>query len=165
MVNNWNLNSEMKNLMKHISTHPSSEGISLNMQQLKSLFFPSFKSVKDCIIITDKDIDKLILSFDNVIKMYGDRTGYEASNTETRVNCYFENEISMETGTRIAIMAIEIWSLRLKQMEPESQFCFILSSDEERVEFRFHKIHENEIMWLANDLESYNDGAIGYVVI
>ena len=94
-----------------------------------------------------------------------DKTGYEASNTETRINCYFENEISMITGTQIALMVIEVWALKLKQMEPNSKFCFIMCSGEDHVEIRFHKVRNDEIKWLADDIESYKDDAVGYVVI
>ena len=48
---------------------------------------------------------------------------------------------------------------------PDSQFCFIICSDEEHVEIRFHKVRNNEIRWLSDDLESYSDEAVGYVVI
>lgn len=165
MVTNWKMNSKMKNLLEGISTHLSAEEVRLNLQQLKELFSPSFKKVKDCIIITEKETDELEVAFDNVIKMYGDKTGYEASNTETRINCYFKNEISTVTGIQIALMVIEIWWLKLKIIEPNSQFCFIMCSDEEHVEIRFHKVRNNEMRWLAEDLESYRDEAIGYVVI
>lgn len=165
MLTNWITNSKMKNLLEHISTHSSSEEVSLNVQQLKNLFSPSFKKVKDCIIITEKNIDDLEVAFDNMIKIYGDKTGYEASNTETRINCYIENEISVVTGIQIALVVIEMWGLKLKRIEPDSQFCFIICSDEEHVEIRFHKVRNNEIRWLSDDLESYSDEAVGYVVI
>ena len=165
MITNWITNSKMKNLLEYISDYTNTEEIKLNMHQLKALFSPPFKRIKDCIIITDKNIDELEEAFDNVIKMYMDKTGYEASNTETRINCYFENDISMVTGTQIALMVIEIWALKLKQMEPDSKFCFTLCSDEEYVEIRFHKVRNDERRWLAEDLEDYKDGAVGYVLV
>lgn len=62
-------------------------------------------------------------------------------------------------------MVLEVWALQLKQIEPDSGFCLIMCSDEDHVEIRFHKIHDGEIMWLAEDLESYGDGAVGYALI
>ena len=50
-------------------------------------------------------------------------------------------------------------------MEPESDFCMIMSCDEESVEIRFHKIHKGEIMWLDENLDNYKDGAIGYAIV
>lgn len=129
---------------------------------------PSFKRVKDCIIIIiiiDKNIEVLEANFEDAVKIYMDKTGYEASNTEIRTNCYVENEISMITGTRIALMVIEVWAMKLKQMEENAEFCFILCSDEEHVEVRFHKVRTDESEWLADDLESYEDGAVGYITI
>lgn len=165
MINSWITNSNMKKLLEYILVHPSIEEISLNTQQLKVLFSPSLKKVRDCIIITEKESDKLEIAFDNVIKMYGDKTGYEASNTETRINCYFENEISIVTATQIALMVIEIWALKLKQMEPDSQFCLIMCCDNEHVEIRFHKVRDDEVRWLSNNLENYIDEAVAYVVV
>lgn len=161
----WITNSKMKNLLNYISTYSNTEELQLSIQQLKVLFSPPLKIVKDCIIITEESIDKLEKSFNNAIKMYMDKTGYEASNTETRINYYFENEISVETGTQIALMVIEIWALKLKQLEPYSQFCLIMCSDEEHVEIRFHKVRDDENSWLSEDLEEYKDGAVGYFIV
>lgn len=71
----------------------------------------------------------------------------------------------MVIGTQIALLSIEIWALRLKHMEPNSKFCLIMCSDKEHVEIRFHKVRENEIRWLAEAPEGYEDGAVGYVVV
>lgn len=165
MIINWTTNSKMKKLLEYISDYPNTEELQLNMQQLKVLFSPPLKRVRDCIIISDESIDKLEKTFDNAIKMYMDKTGYEASNTETRINCCFENDISMETGTQIALMVIGIWTLKLKQMEPYSKFCLIMCSNEKHVEIRFHKVRDDESTWLTEDLEGYKDEAIGYIMI
>ena len=87
------------------------------------------------------------------------------SNSEVRINDYFENEISMETGTLIALLVIRMWALQLKELDPNATFCLIMSSDEDRVEIRFHKLRKEEPMGVADDIESYKDGAIGYVCI
>ena len=103
--------------------------------------------------------------FDRAIKMYFDKTDYESSHTETRIDCHFEGEVSMMAGTQIALIALEIWALRLKQIDPDSKFCLIMCSNEDRVEIRFHKVRENEIKWLADDINSYQGGAVGYVIV
>ena len=110
-------------------------------------------------------MEKLEAAFDKALEMYMDKTGYEASNTETRLNSYFEKNISVELGTKMALMVLEIWSLQLKNMEPHSKFCLILSCDEEHVEIRFHKIHPGEKMWLDENLENYPEEAIGYAIV
>lgn len=166
MLSNWVANREMKRLLKDISDHPSVESLKFNFSELYDLFFPKFKKVKDCVIIAEESTDELEKFFDKVMKTYKYKTWYEVDNTETRIDCHFESKISMIAGTQIALIALEIWALRLKQMDPDSKFCLIMCSDEDHVEIRFHKVRENEIKWLADDLESYQDGgAVGYVIV
>ena len=165
MLSNWITNKEMRKLLKDISEHPSVENLKFNFSELYDLFFPKFKKVKDCVIIAEESVEELERFFYRAIEMYQDKTGYEASNTETRIDCHFEGEVSMMAGTQIALIALEIWALRLKQMEPDSKFCLIMSSNEDRVEIKFHKIRDNEIKWLADDLDSYHNSAVGYVIV
>ena len=155
----------MKELLEFIAADTNVEELCLNTKELQELFFPPFQKVKDCIIISEKNIKKLEAGFDYAVKVYTDKTGYEASNTETRINCYFENEISMVAGTKIAQLVIDIWALKLKSMAPDSKFCFIMCSDEDHVEIRFHQVRDDETRWLANDLEKYTNGAVGYIDI
>ena len=165
MLSNWIANSEMKKLLKDISDHPSVENLKFNFSELYDLFFPKFKKVKDCIIISEKSVNKLEMFFDKAMEMYKYKTWYETSNTEIRIDCHFEGEVSMTAGTQIALIALEIWALRLKQIDPDSKFCLIMCSNEDRVEIRFHKVRENEIKWLADDINSYQGGAVGYVIV
>ena len=165
MISNWIANSEMKKLLKEVSEQPSTEILKFNFSELYDLFFPEFKKVKDCVIISKKSANELEMFFDRAIEMSFNKTVYEAGSTETRIDCHFEGEISMMAGTQIALIALEIWALRLKQMDPDSKFCLIMCSNEDRVEIRFHKVRENEIKWLADDINSYQGGAVGYVIV
>ena len=165
MLSNWIANKEMKKLLKDISDHPSVESLKFNFSELYDLFFPEFKKVKDCVIISKKSVNELEMFFDKAMEMYFDKTEYEVDNTDTRIDCYFEGKVSMMARTQIALMALEIWALRLKQMDPDSKFCLIMSSNEDRVEIKFHKIRKNEIKWLADDIDSYQGGAVGYVIV
>ena len=165
MISNWIANSEMKKLLKEVSEHPSVESLKFNFSELYDLFFPKFKKVKDCIIISKKSVDELEMFFDRSVKACQDKTGYEAYSSDTRIDCYFEDKVSMMAGTQIALIALEVWALRLKQMDPNSKFCLIMYSNEDRVEIRFHKVRENEIKWLADDINSYQGGAVGYVIV
>ena len=165
MLSNWIANREMKKLLKDISDHPSVENLKFNFSELYDLFFPEFKKVKDCVIISKKSVNELEMFFDRAMEMYFDKTDYESSHTETRIDCHFEGKVSMMAGTQIALIALEIWALRLKQMEPDSKFCLIMYGNEDRVEIRFHKVRENEIKWLADDLEGYQGDAVGYVIV
>ena len=165
MLSNWVANREMKRLLKDISNNPSVESLKFNFSELYDLFFPKFKKVKDCVIIAEESVDELEMYFDKVMKTYKYKTWYEVDNTETRIDCHFESKISMIAGTQIALIALEIWALRLKQMDPDSKFCLIMCSNEDRVEIRFHKVRENEIKWLGDDIDSYQGGAVGYVIV
>ena len=157
MIDNWNANNKMKKILEYISTHLTDEEVNFKIQQLNELLLPSFKKVKDCIIITKTNVNELEKALEDMIKIYGDKTGYEASNTDTRINCYLENEISMETGIRIALDIIEIWALQLKKLEGSSKFCFIICADEDFVELRFHKVRSDEKLWLSEELDSYEE--------
>ena len=161
----WIANLKMKQLLNRLADYESKEELRHNVKHLNELFNPPFKKVKDCILISKKDVKELENSLDSALDIYTDKTGYEVSNSEVRINDYFENEISMETGTLIALLVIRMWALQLKELDPNATFCLIMSSDEDRVEIRFHKLRKEEPMGVADDIESYKDGAIGYVCI
>lgn len=165
MLSNWVANREMKRLLKDISNNPSVESLKFNFSELYDLFFPKFKKVKDCIIIAEESASELEKFFDKVMKSYRYKLCYETDNTETRIDCHFEGEVSMMAGTQIALIALEIWALRLKQMDPDSKFCLIMCSNEDRVEIRFHKVREDEGMLLVDDIDSYQGGGVGYVIV
>ena len=165
MLDNWVVNSEMKKLLKDVSTYSNIEELEINLHQLKELLAPPLKKVNDCIIISRESEAELETYFERAVKLHWNRTGYEFNNTETRINAFFENEISMIVGTQVALMVIEIWALKLKQLEQESKFCLIMACNEERVEIRFHKVRETEGNWVDDNIENYADGAIGYVIV
>lgn len=165
MIINWNTNKKMDKLLENVVVSSNKEKLQLDLQSLKKLMFPPFKEVKDCIIISEKSKEMLEFYYNKSIELNMDRTGYEASCSETRINTYFDNDISIEAGIRIAHMVLEIWALRLKELQPDSKFCLIIFSDESCVEIRFHKMHEGESMWLDEELEYYKDEAVGYALI
>ena len=165
MLSNWVANREMKKLLKDIYEHPCVESLKFNFSELHDLFFPKFKKVKDCVIIAEESVDELEMTFDRVMKTYFDKTEYEVSNTDTRIDCYFEDKVSVVTRIQVALITLEIWTLKLKQMEPDSKFCLIMYGNEDRVEIRFHKVRDNEISWLSDNLEGYKGDAVGYVIV
>ena len=165
MISNWITNSEMKKLLKEVFEHPSVESLKFNFSELYNLFFPKFKKVKDCIIIAEESVDELEMFFDRAMEIYQYKICYEAVNTDTRIDCYFEGKVSIMTRIQVALIALEIWTLKLKQMEPYSKFCLIMYGNEDRVEIRFHKVRDNEISWLSDNLEGYKGDAVGYVIV
>lgn len=164
-LNHWTMNKKMKNIFDKLSSNPDTDTLKIDVESIEHLFCPPLRKVKDCIIISEKSAEEIEPYFENAVKMYTDKTGYEAANTETRINCYFKNKISQLTGVRIARIVLSIWAIRLKELKPKDYFCLIMCSNKERVEIRFHKVRDDEPKWLAEDLEVYKDGAVGYVII
>lgn len=164
-LNYWIMNRKMKKLFDKLSSNLGTDTLKIDAKGLEGLFCPQFRKVKDCIIISEKSTEEMEPYFENAVKMYTDKTGYEAANTETRINCSFKNKISQLAGVRIARIVLSIWAIRLKELEPKAHFCLIMCSNKERVEIRFHKVRVDEPKWLVEDLETYKDGAVGYVII
>lgn len=165
-LTNWVTNKKMKERFIQVAQYDNKDKLELRLESLGKLFSPPFRKVKDCIIISKKSADELEPYLESVVQeVYGDKTGYEASNTETRINCFFENAISEITGVKIALIVLEVWAMRLKEMDPESNFCLIMCSDEDHVEIRFHKVRSEEGGWLLDDIEDYKDGAVGYIIV
>ena len=165
MTGDWTANIRMEELLERASALSRESSLNTDTEQLDKLFFPPFKQLRDCVIISDKPVNILEDFFDKAIKLYGDKTGYESSCGETRINCYFRNNISVLVEIKIAMMVLKIWGLQLKKLEPQSNFCMIMCCDECNVEIRFHKIHIGEKMWLDNNLEKYTHEAVGYMII
>ena len=157
MLSNWVANREMKKLLKDIYDHPSVENLEFNFLELYDLFFPKFKKVKDCVIIAEESVDELEMYFDKVMKTYKYKTWYEVDNTETRIDCHFEGEISMMAGTQIALIALEIWALRLKQIDPDSKFCLIMFFDTFKAKDSSNSPAAKSQSWIRKDWKHYKD--------
>lgn len=54
--------------------------------------------------------------------------------------------------------------MELKIIDCESKFCLISSCDDDNVTIRFHKIRNEEPLWLSDDLEQY-DQPVGYIIV
>ena len=123
----------------------------------------------DCIIIADDNKDLLPKHefLKNVEEMYIDKTGYEASITDTLINYYIEEEdVKLQDILPVAFTVIDVWSSQLKMIDSLSKFCFIVTceSDYNHVTIRFHKLRDNEPMWIDSNLEQYEE-PVGYVII
>jgi len=154
IINRLNLSQENKRLISHKYNLINDDLLNL-------------KSVHDCIIISNEDINLSDEEFMSVINSYTDKTGYEASCTEILINHYIDNE-SIETDELITItlLLIETLSEKLKLMSRNKDFCFIFSVDNDYkyVTLRFHKVRCNEPLWVSMDLEDYVQ-PIAYIII
>lgn len=162
---NWIANENMKRLLKQFGDEQYLDIPPMKISALRNLLFPEFKQVRDCIIIAKESALELEKGFDKALEMYFDKTEYETCNTETRIDCFFESEISMKQGVEMALLTIKVWAFQLKSMQPDSKFCMIISCDENHTEIRFHKIHKGERMWLSDNINDYTEGAIGYFIV
>jgi len=158
------MNDAMDKIINNIDLQ-SERQLDIKLDSLRALFSPRFIRVHDCIIISDNDIVLSDEKFDKVIHMFTDRTGYEASNTDTRINDYFENlEMPFNEAVVIAVMAINIWSNELKFIEPTAKFCFVIGCSDMYVTIRYHKFRKNEGLWLSENLEEY-ENPVGYIIL
>lgn len=159
----WKTNRYMREILESLRFDGSEEMRLVSSERLHDLFFPPFIKIFDCIIISDKEIRLTQDAFAAVVKkLYGDRSGYEFGNNEIRVNDYFENTLSKEEGTQIGLWAIKRWITRLHEIEPQASFVFVLFSNDERTEIRFHKLRNDESPVVV-DVDSY-DGGVGVVI-
>jgi len=157
-------NEKMKNMLQETEKSNINEKlVKLTLDNIKKLFCPNFIHIYDCIIISDKEIELSVGQYDKVIGMFGDRTGYEASNNDTRINDYFDSGVSGFEALSIAMILIDVWGNKLKALEPDINFCFIVDCNDDYVTLRFHKVRIDERMWLSNNIEDYS-GAIGYII-
>ena len=154
----------MERLFSKLEEKTKGEKIEIELNSLEKLFFPEFKKVYDCIIISSQKVEELETKFEQALKFLGGKNLYEISSTEILINSYLEmKNCTLYTILKLTLMTIEIWKLQLKLLEPQGQFCFIISCDANRVTLRFHKVREDQPEWLDNDLETY-DQPIGYLI-
>jgi len=152
------LNEEMKCLVNKKIERPNN--LVFSQEKFKELLLPNFAKEHNCITITNED-DSFLEDEEKFIQFvketYTDYTGYEASNTETYINYFLEEEnLTLNEIVSITFVVIEVWGQQLKLLEPESQFCFIISCDTEyeSVTMRFHKVRSEELMWLGEGWEN-----------
>ncbi|KHD36729.1 hypothetical protein NL50_09405 [Clostridium acetobutylicum] len=136
------------------------EAIKINIDNLSKIITPNFKKVHDCIIVDiDNEIKVENVNFKKILAMFKDRTGYEASCNEIRINDYidYSDEIAV---LQLGKIIMNTWKYKLKTEYPQYSFSIILSFSEGYVTMRFHVIRENESSWLNTDLDEYKDEAI-----
>ena len=158
------VNKKMQKLFDKLEEKTRGEKIEIELNSLDKLFFPEFKKVYDCIIISSEKVEELEAEFEQALKFLGGKNFYEISNTEILINSYLQTQnYTLYTVLKLTMLTIEMWKNQLKLLEPKGQFCFIISCDANRVTLRFHKVREGQPEWLNNDLEIYNQ-PIGYLV-
>lgn len=158
-------NSKMDNLINK-SVEFKTSNITFSIEKLLMVLNPIIKNVDDCIIIDNyNEIDIKKINFERLLKMYGDRSGYEASNNEIRLNDFINgNLIDFRSVLALGINILDIWEIKLKRKYPNGRFCLIITYGDNSIILRFHQVRDDENMWLIEDLEQYNE-AVGYRII
>lgn len=155
------VNKRMENLIEKVSKYECTNE-KMSIESICKLISPEFKEIDGFFLLCfdGEEIPKRI-NVDKVIQVYGDRTGYECSCNEIRLNDYIDyvegNSICV---LKFALQLQKSWEIKVKSEYPEYKFCFILTYDEEYATLRFHKIRDEEEPYLLPDLESYSEDAI-----
>ncbi|WP_458104638.1 hypothetical protein M1D69_02905 [Bacillus sp. PK3-037] len=135
----------------------------VDLSNLKDIITPNIVKVDDCFILDleDEFTDSSTINWNRILKMYGDKTGYEASCNELRINDYLDyNDLSDEEILLYALQVMDGWEHHLKEKFPEHKFVVIISIDEGFATLRFYKYREEESSWLKPDIEEYRTEAI-----
>ena len=161
------MNRKMQGMLD--SCPNENRNIIFSQKKLEELFSPKFVVIYDCILVTE-DPQNFISEkdFNNFVKEeYTDKTGCEGSVSKTLINHYID-DTNLTAGDilPIAITVMKVWGSLLKNIDSESNFCMFVSCDVEFdfVTIRFHKIREDEPLWLDGDLEEVQE-PVGYMIV
>lgn len=133
--------------------------IVFSLDNLDRLFNIQMQDIFDCIlIIDDEEIELTQEQFVEVIKMYGDKTGYEVSNNELRVIDYSDTILTEEEQYLLGKSLILDLSHKIR---PKMVYYF--SFDNDALTIRFHKFREEEGLWINEEIEEYNE-PLGYFI-
>lgn len=151
-------NKNMTSLLEKVEM--TEKIIQINATELTKIMFPTFKEVYNCIVVDMNDeIKEENINFKRILSMFGDKTGYEASCNEIRINNYIDC-LDDVTVIQFGKIIMDAWKYKLKSEYPKYKFCIILSINKGYGIIRFHVIREDESQWLTNDLDEYADESI-----
>lgn len=133
--------------------------VTFSLDNLDRLFNMQIQDIFDCILIVDDEkIELTEAQFVDVVKIYGDKTGYEASNNELRIIDYCENELTEAQQYSIGKSFISDLNNKIP-----GKVVFYFSYDDEVLTIRFHKFRKAEGLWTNENTEEYNE-PFGYFI-
>lgn len=123
-------------------------------QNLAREIVNGIRNVRDCLVY-DKEgkINENDLDFDRIIKMNGDKTGYEISCNEIRINKLSKNQI----------ISFLIEFDRTITAKFSRKVVIYIQDLEECMELRFHSFREDEKLWLSENLDGYDIPILCYI--
>lgn len=127
---------------------------------------PEFIEVDECILIKKEDFE-IKLDINKILSVYFDRTDFEASYNEFRLEDYYEGLCNNSyESVEMSIEFLKVISNRLKDKFPYYNFHIVLSYDGNYSTMRFYKLRESEETWIDLDnLDEYADEAIIVCII
>ncbi|CAH8767604.1 hypothetical protein [Paenibacillus dendritiformis] len=133
-----------------------------NFLPSEKVLYPNIVEIRGCFILDlEGELNAENINWDMVMKFHKDKTGYEASCNELRVNDYIK-DIDM-TKNNILICAFQImegWEDQLRKCFPGHKFLIVLSCDDQYATLRFYKERPEEKSWLSYNLDEYKDQGI-----
>ncbi|MGX7419698.1 hypothetical protein ACWOFR_12955 [Carnobacterium gallinarum] len=145
------------------SSNDHKHNILLDLENGEKLFNKSIISIFDTYILKDSDeqisIEIAKNNFDRLIKMNGDKTGYESSNNEIRIIDYVEK--TNMTASEQWLIGLVVMNNLINKINFPEKFIFYFSYDDELLTIRFHKFRKEEGLWFNGDIENC-EFPIGY---
>ena len=127
---------------------------------MDKLLNPYIVEVNDSVILDfEREMEPEKIDFERILSMFQDRTGYEASCNEIRINDYIECDDEIAT-LKTAMIVMNVWKNYLLREYAQYKFCLILSCSEGYATIRFHVLRDNEHPWLKGDIEEYTSNAL-----
>ncbi|WP_252244565.1 MULTISPECIES: hypothetical protein [unclassified Clostridium] len=129
--------------------------------------WPEFLEIKGFVLLKKCNDTVKKLDEKRVLSVYYDRTGFEASYNEFRIEDYFDWCIGKPTeALALAVKLSEIWEYKLKSEFPSYKFHIIIGFDGDFTTIRFHKLRDEESSWIAVDnLDEFKGQSIAVRII
>lgn len=125
-----------------------------------------FCEIEGC-ILRNKGTQIGSFNIERILRAYNDRTGYEASYNEVRINDYVEDfKHGPIEGLALALRVMADWKNQLKKCFPNYTLHIVVVYDGEFTTLRVYKFREEDGSWIAIDnLDGYNSEAVMVMVI
>lgn len=151
------INKSMEKVLKKLEDS-NDEGHQLD--NFIDILWPDFIEVDGCIIIKhDEDIENLNMNW--IIEMFGDKTGFEATENHIHmVDICDEFIVNPKVGLRFAMKLIDIWGYKLMTSFPSYKFHLILTHDGEDSILRFYRYRQEEGDYLEDNLDEYENTCV-----
>ncbi|MGG1221017.1 hypothetical protein ABE236_26675 [Priestia endophytica] len=152
------MNKSMKQINKDIFDEINIEAVDIS--GIENIVTPNIVNINECYILDlENELSSKNINWNRLMKMHGDRTGYEASCNELRINDYVDDNKTRDEILIYGLRSLHSWKDKLKRDYPNQKFVLILSVNEKFVTLRFHAKREGE-NWLSSDLERYQESIL-----